>query len=249
MGYIYKITNDVNDKVYIGQTIKIRPTDRWSQHKYIATHLDQEKGISILHRAMNKYGVDKFHFEIVEEIANDQLDEHEQYWIQQYQSIEPNGYNITAGGSGTLGYSRPQTVEEKEKRRISNILYYEMHPEIKEKRSQQTKILWENMDYRQRVTESNKKFYAEHPDKFKGKNNPFYGQHHTEESLKKIHAAAKKRQNQIAQLDKDTLEIIQIFDGIKEAERALNISHGWLSKAARMNKVAYGYRWKIIQEV
>jgi len=84
---------------------------------------------------------------------------------------------------------------------------------------------------------------------FKGENNPFYGKHHTEESLAKIKEASKKYQKQIIQLDKDTLEELQIFDGVKDAEKALGVSHGWLSKAARQNKVAYGYRWKFNEEV
>jgi hypothetical protein len=56
---------------------------------------------------------------------------------------------------------------------------------------------------------------------FKGENNPMYGKKHTEESLKKIRAHAATRKLQIAQLDKDTLEIIRIFDGVKDAEKAL----------------------------
>jgi len=65
MGYIYKITNISNHKMYIGQTTKVRPTDRFSQHKYLSTHPEQEKYISALHAAMNKYGVDNFIFEII----------------------------------------------------------------------------------------------------------------------------------------------------------------------------------------
>jgi hypothetical protein len=68
---------------------------------------------------------------------------------------------------------------------------------------------------------------------FKGENNPMYGKKHTEEALAKMRAHAATRKIKIAQLDKDTLEIIKIFDGIKDAEKAMNISHGWLSKAAR----------------
>ena len=72
---------------------------------------------------------------------------------------------------------------------------------------------------------------------------------HTEEALQKIRAHAATRKIKIAQLDKDTLEIIKVFNGIKEAEKELNVSHGWLSKAAKRNKIAYGYRWKIVEEV
>lgn len=73
-----------------------------------------------------------------------------------------------------------------------------------------------------------------------------YGKHHTEDALTKIRAHAATRKIKIAQLNKDTLEVIQIFDGVKDAEKALGVSHGWLSKAAKADKVAYGYRWKFI---
>lgn len=246
MGYIYKITNNINNKIYIGQTIKERPTDRFSQHRYLARHSKQEKGISYLHQAMAKYGVDNFTFEVIENIENDKLNEREQYWIAQYNSLVPQGYNLTIGGEGTPEYSRPQTLEEREKRKQSNKQFYIDHPEALQKISERTKKLWENEEYRKKVTESNKRFAQEHPDLNKGQNNPMYGKHHTEEALTKIRAHAATRKTKIVQLDKDTLEEIQVFDGIKDAEKALGASHGWLSKAARANKIAYGYRWKFI---
>ena len=113
MGYIYKITNKLNNKVYIGQTRSARPTDRYAKHKYIASHLEKEKHVSLIHRAMNKYGLDNFTFEIIEEVENNLLNKKEMEYIQIYNSLVPNGYNLTKGGEGTLGFSRPQSEEEK----------------------------------------------------------------------------------------------------------------------------------------
>ena len=246
MGYIYKITNNINNKLYIGQTIKTRPTDRFSQHKYIANHLQTEKGNSYLHRAMANYGVNNFTFEVIEQIDNTLLNERQQYWIKFYNSLAPNGYNLTQGGSGTKGYSRSQTLNEKLKRQDSNKKFYINNPQAKQKASQRTKKLWQNEEYRKKVTDSVHNFYDNHPDIFSGENNPMYGKKHTQEAKEKIQQAANKRKLKIAQLDKDTLEIIKIYDGVKDAEKALNVSHGWISKAARQDKVAYGYRWKFV---
>lgn len=246
MGYIYKIINIKNQKIYIGQTTKKRPTDRFSQHKYLALHPQQEKNISYLHRAMKSDGINNFKFEIIEQVDNLLLNEREKYWIKQYNSLAPNGYNLTVGGQGTLGFSRPQSQEERNKKGNSVKKYYQNYPQAREKVSQRTKELWKDPEYREKVISSNKKFYQQHPDMFKGKNNPMYGKHHTEEALEKIRAHAATRKLKIAQLNKDTLEIIQIFDGVKDAEKALNVSHGWLSKAARQNKIAYGFRWKFL---
>ena len=246
MGYIYKIINIKNQKIYIGQTTKQRPTDRFSQHKYLAFHPQQEKSISYLHRAMKSDGIDNFKFEIIEQVNNLLLDEREKYWIKQYNSLIPNGYNLTIGGQGTPGFSRPQSQEERNKKGNSIKKYYQNHPQAREKASQRIKELWKDPKYRKKVINSNKKFYQQHPDMFKGENNPMYGKHHTKEALEKIRAHAATRKLKIAQLDKDTLEIIRIFDGVKDAEKALNVSHGWLSKAARQDKIAYGFKWKFL---
>ena len=250
MGYIYKITNQLNQKLYIGLTTKTRPTDRFSQHRYLANHPEQEASESYLHNAMRKDGINNFSFEIIEECPNEHLEEREQYWIAYYHTWvgdpQCNGYNLTKGGEGTVGFSRKQSEEEKQHKKDILTQYYINHPEKVEEQRQRTLELWKNEEYRQKVTESNKRFYAEHPDMFKGENNPMYGRKHTEEALEKIRAHAATRKQKIAQLDKDSLEEIQVFDGIKDAEKALGVSHGWLSKAAKQGKVAYGFKWKFL---
>lgn len=245
MGYIYKITNTLNQKSYIGQTIT-KLSERFAKHKYLANHPEQQHNVSYIHRAIHKYGIENFTFETVEQIDNSLLNEREKYWIQYYNTFVPDGYNLTKGGDGTAGFSRPQSEEEKKQRSESLKQYYKNHPEAKEKIGKRTSELWKNPEYRRKVTQSNKEFYKNHPDMFKGKNNPMYGKHHTEQALKKIRAHAAKQKLKIAQLDKETLETIQEFDGIRDAERALNVSHGWIAKAARQDKVAYGFRWKFL---
>lgn len=257
MNYIYRIINQINGKSYIGLTTKTRPTDRYSQHKYLARHPAQDNKNnpnSAIHAAMRKYGVDNFIFKIIEEVPEDQdLNLREKYWIEFYHTYikDPlcNGYNLTEGGEGSCGYSRSQSAEERIKKGKSIKKFYQEHPEAVEHKREVAKKLWENEEYRKKVTESNQKFYAEHPDIFKGKNNPFYGKKHTEESLAKIRKSSASRKLKIAQLDKETLEIIAVHDGVKDAERALGVSHGWISKAAKQNKIAYGYKWKFIEEV
>lgn len=99
MPYIYKITNTVNGKVYIGQTVK-KPNLRFTEHVYLANHpqLDHR---GKLHGAMRKYGIDKFLLETIEECKVEDLNVREIFWISQYDSFE-NGYNCTLGGGGML---------------------------------------------------------------------------------------------------------------------------------------------------
>ena len=86
MSYIYKITNTVNNKSYIGYTKN--PSARWKAHQH-------RQGSNLVFQAIKKYGIDKFKFEI---IAKDTID-NEQKYIIIYNTITPNGYNVTEGGS------------------------------------------------------------------------------------------------------------------------------------------------------
>lgn len=97
MGTIYLISNSENDKVYIGKTIRSLQT-RWREHLKDAHNPD--KNCNKLYRAMNKYGMDKFKIQILEDnIPNDIIGLKEQEYIQQYDSYY-NGYNCTFGGEG-----------------------------------------------------------------------------------------------------------------------------------------------------
>ena len=95
---IYIIKNSINNKVYIGQSKNA--AERWLSHIYNATYeVKMDKDVQVIHKAMIKYGVDKFHYEILEyQIEN--YDEREKYWIRFYNSQVPNGYNVSPGGNG-----------------------------------------------------------------------------------------------------------------------------------------------------
>ena len=107
MPYIYKITNDINNKVYIGKTIDTIQV-RWNHHKsdaYAPAHSPKVEKRP-LYEAIRKYGIEHFSIKVVEECPLEELDERERYWIEQYQSFK-NGYNATLGGDGRpyLDYS------------------------------------------------------------------------------------------------------------------------------------------------
>lgn len=94
MGYIYKIENNINHKIYIGQTVKFYE-ERFKQHKvnYTKEYFSQ----IVLYKAFNKYGIENFTFSVIEEVDNKLLDEREKYWISYYNSYY-DGYNSTLGG-------------------------------------------------------------------------------------------------------------------------------------------------------
>lgn len=94
MAYIYKITNDINDKIYIGKT-QNSIEHRFQEHCRDAFK-DSEK-TRPLYAAMRKYGTEHFHIELVEETNNP--NEREVYWIEHFGSFK-YGYNATIGGDG-----------------------------------------------------------------------------------------------------------------------------------------------------
>lgn len=96
MSYIYKITNKENGKIYIGKTLSTID-ERWKQHCIDYTKRRYEK--RPLYAAMNKYGIDCFLIEEVEECDEASLSIREKYWIEYYGSFK-NGYNATIGGDG-----------------------------------------------------------------------------------------------------------------------------------------------------
>jgi group I intron endonuclease len=112
--FVYKVTNQVNSKVYIGKTVKT-PQARWRDHLRDAFH-----GSTILfHKVIRKYGPDAFELSEVC-LADDrsQLSRLEKSAIQQYQSDKrEHGYNLTPGGDDG-GHS--QTLEVRVK--IGNAL-------------------------------------------------------------------------------------------------------------------------------
>lgn len=106
-GIIYKFTNTINGKIYIGQTIN--PKRRFNEHKS-AKNADY----MLIDAAILKYGFNNFTYEVLLEIPvlnnNDKilLNEKEIEFIFQYNSRIPNGYNILKGGNAMSGCDNPR---------------------------------------------------------------------------------------------------------------------------------------------
>lgn len=98
-GIIYKATNNINGKVYIGQTIQ-KFNCRITRHRFDSKHSD----IGIFCRATRKYGFENFDWTILEYCdSKEEMNDMEFHYIKQYNSLTPDGYNLTLGGEGSLG--------------------------------------------------------------------------------------------------------------------------------------------------
>lgn len=107
---IYKITNLTNGKCYIGQSVHIEK--RWHDEKRRAFDVTSHEYDYPRSKAFRKYGLENFTFEILEECAINLLNEKEIYYISKYNSVSPNGYNLTLGGYHSVGKKIDLTTVE-----------------------------------------------------------------------------------------------------------------------------------------
>jgi len=109
MGFIYIITNTINEKVYIGQTKKKNIQERWKDH--IKNTKDPKQNRPIVD-SMRVLGIQNFKIEVLHECENDRLDELEISEIEKHNSLHPHGLNYTRGGQGP----RKKSCEELNKK-------------------------------------------------------------------------------------------------------------------------------------
>ena len=205
-GVIYKITNLLDGKVYVGQTVqKLRR--RLNQHKNA-----EAKSISAIDEAIKKYDWKNFKAEVIEECPREMLNEREIFWIKELNCLSPKGYNLTSGGDG--GYIRSEetlekmrlanegkTLSDETKAKISeasqgekNHFYGRHHTEeskAKMSAAQKGKVI--SPETRAKMSEAHKNPSPETRAKLSesraGEKNSFYGRHHTPETKAKISEA------------------------------------------------------------
>lgn len=122
--FLYMITNNINDKKYIGITIDY--ISRWKQH--------QKLNKSLISRAINKYGKENFIFSLLHDgLSIEEAESLEKEYIKKYNTIAPNGYNIAKGGlyagPGQQKITEEDIVYIKNHRNIPLYLLYEQYSE------------------------------------------------------------------------------------------------------------------------
>jgi group I intron endonuclease len=108
--HVYKITNLVTNKIYIGQTIQKNPKMRWYGHQ-----ADARGGKNThLYNSMRKYGIDQFSWEVIDSAyCLDELNVKEQYWLEEYRK-KNEVYNLREAGN-----NKTHSEESKEKMKES----------------------------------------------------------------------------------------------------------------------------------
>lgn len=198
---IYKIINKINGKIYIGQTTNVNPEKR------IKAHFKKTRSRDLVRDAANKYGKDSLEWEILYcALDQEELDRAEKYFIEQYKSLVPNGYNIQQGGNGKGKWSEQSKKE-------NGIL---------------VKQWYKNNSH----PFKNKKFSKEHIEALSKVRKGFNSSARMEAAAKRRKIIVERQKNNIVAINIQTGEEY-IFDCIASCAKTLNLEAGSISRVLR----------------
>jgi group I intron endonuclease len=228
--YIYKITNKINNKIYIGQTIHSIHS-RFLKHKTIARVKNSD--YKAIHKAINKYGEDNFLLELVEECHSmEELNNKETEYIKQFNSLSPNGYNLCTGGFNKI--PSPETIQKikdtRKRRAITRI-----HMKTGERRTYNS------------ITEAIEEGFTNSSITYclskKHKHHAGYYWIYAENELEIIKTKNDLRKRPIIQLDKDG-NTVNMFESISAAEK-LGFDHSKIILCCQNKRNTHKhYIWK-----
>jgi len=240
--YIYLITNLINVKKYVGQTIR-DPQKRLNQHIVDSNNNSQ----SYIHRAIRKYGIDNFQFEVIDESSSDrdELNDLEEFYIGFYDTFKGVGYNCTSGGDNA-------THSEETKKKMSKTHKgKKFSEESKKKMSTVAKNRYFSKETRQKLSESSKRENLS-PETLKKMSNSAKRENLSVETLKKMSLINKgktgiqsKISKKVIQIDKKSGEEIACWFSMREIERELSIANSSIGRCCKgKSKTAGGYIWR-----
>ena len=231
---IYLITNNVNGKKYIGQSRNL--IKRWGQHK---TESRKDNPKMIVDKAIKKYGIDNFSFEILFECPLNMLDDWETDMIRLYDSVRPRGYNCV---DKCRGVSEKEIEKSRKRMKENNPM---KNPEIVDKVRNKLKGVHTN-----RVTE----YQIEVTKKRMKENNPMKNP----EVVKKVSMKMTGRKQDkervirnskytnILQFSKDG-KFIKKWDLVSDITKELGVDHCCIYAVLNgKQKTAGGYIWRCI---
>lgn len=164
---IYKITNRVSGKIYIGQTNR-------DINQRLKEHTFPSSGCKAIRDAIIKYGVENFTIEEVAKASSqDQLNILEKVHIETLETLAPKGYNLKDGGNSQ--YFAPETLKKMRQAKLGSTVSGEVkqkmsethkkrfadNPELAMIRSKQTKAHWEDPEYRENLSVQRQKYWAD----------------------------------------------------------------------------------------
>ena len=255
MTVIYKAKNIINNKIYIGQSVQFKKR-KW-RHLYESKKNNPN---NYFHRAIKKYGEESFEWTIIEEIKDELANEREIYWIAFYNSSNDKyGYNLTLGGGSGRKPGFKHTKETKLKMSNSTKEYYKNNYE---ERYKETKLIlvFDN--------KGNKIYEGKFPSRFAKEHNIiissvyaalnnsrnsagsfifFYKENYSEKKLNDKISKMCSYKTKIKVMNKNTKEVIGIYQSKAEAARILGLDSSSITKCIK--KIRYSHKGYIFEEV
>jgi len=254
MGYIYKIRNIITNKCYIGETKKSNPLLRWNEHK---SKIQKGIGCPALQDAVKKYGIENFTFVILIICFDEDRYKYEMEYIKKYNTMAPNGYNLTPGGEGGGFYGKKHS--QKTINKISNFMKnrYSNNPELKHAISIKNKLIMNSEEVKEKIKNGLK-----NSEKWKNAVKGNKRKNQTEETKTKIKEIVTtyfnnnenitKHRNimssalgiKVIQYNRHN-EIINKYESINDASRQTGIPKSTIGKAIKLNRYVFGdFIWK-----
>lgn len=248
---IYKITNMINGKVYIGQAKDIEK--RHKDHINMSFNQNLHQYNYVLYRAIRKHGLENFSFEFLIEVEEELLDLMEIYYIEQYNSYiyaeNSNGYNMTRGGQS----NRNGIVSKKQREKISKTLkgmhagednpfYGKTHSEESKRRmSISQKERFKNKEnhpmWGKSLSEEQKQKISESE---RGEKHYNFGKTLSEEQKAKISKTKKERKYRNGRSVRIICDNI-VYDSIKSCSEAIGVRPARLSSWLKKNRIPKEY--------
>lgn len=232
---IYEIKNTVTGKRYIGQTV--------DYEKRKASHINALKGNyhsnKYLQSSWNKYGESAFEFSLIAESDAEHLNELEVEYIRRFDTVVPNGYNMTLGGEGTRGFkwseeSRSMVSKSRKGKQIGvdAPFYGKKHEaETLEKLRLATSALWRDPTFRQRQVEAHT------------------GKKQSEETkCKRSVALAGNTNNKRARRYRCVETGIE-YDSVGQIDLGFKFDRVAIYRACKRGIRAYGYHWQFADDL
>lgn len=212
---VYRITNLIDGKVYVGQS-RMSLAKRMTSHRF-----DSRRVRSALYHAIRKHGWENFKAEVIESnICLPSIDEREKFWISELNSLVPNGYNLELGGRSQKSVSdetrrkmalakagkKRDPMSEETKRRIGiankgrvpaphviraavAAMADRPNPFLGKHHTDQTKAILSIKNTGRKTHTDERR--AQMSRLRRGASNPFYGKHHTPQTRAKISASVR----------------------------------------------------------
>ena len=234
MGYIYSITNKIDGKSYVGQTIENDINDRWK------SHLKSSSNCLYLKHALKKYKPENFKFEIICICFDEDCNKYEEEYIKLKNTLVPNGYNLKQGGNNGGKHHQETKLKIKEtlKTFYKNRTPEECKLHIDKLSGQKNHNFGKKMPKKQKERMSKKikeSWIKGVYDKTK------------EQRLSVLKQANEKRKRKVEQYTLND-ELINTFESISDVAKFINVTAGCISKCCNKKiRTCKGFVWKFVE--